>query len=411
VLPLLLFLAVVLGLFLRKLTPEERIQLVHKIIDHARVAITFVRRHVTSTPPESEGFHAALRERTRWTMVTPALLAAYATIYLLMTVGGSSLNDEQLLIDWGGSIGPRTTNGEWWRLATAMFVHWGLLHLIANLAGLVHVGLLMERLVGPATFAFVFVAAGLMAGLQNLSAHPVAVSAGAEGGVFGAYGLLLATLVWGWFQRSPLTIPLDALKRVWPGAVVFLAYNMAAGGFVTESMTWGLGVGLVGGGILASRIGLHKPPVPRLCASMVATLVIVVAFAAPLRGMAYATRQMGQVIDVETRTAAAYDTEVAQFRKGRQTADALADMADAIASEIRATRASLSALPNVPREQQSLVDDASEYLRVREESWRLRVEGLRAGKMQTLQRAERVESEAKTLFSKVEQLKSGDVKQ
>jgi hypothetical protein len=30
VLPMLLFVAVVLGLFIRKLTPEERIQLVHK---------------------------------------------------------------------------------------------------------------------------------------------------------------------------------------------------------------------------------------------------------------------------------------------------------------------------------------------------------------------------------------------
>jgi hypothetical protein len=56
-----------------------------------------------------------------------------------------------------------------------------------------------------------------------------------------------------------------------------------------------------------------------------------------------------------------------------------------------------------------MLDDALEYLRLREESWRLRVEGLRAGKMPTLQRAERVESNAKTIFSKVEKAKSEQV--
>ena len=46
---------------------------------------------------------------------------------------------------------------------------------------------------------------------------------------------------------------------------------------------------------------------------------------------------------------------------------------------------------------------------LREESWRLRVEGLRVGRMQTLQKAERVESDAKTLFENVKKLKSEQV--
>jgi hypothetical protein len=74
-------------------------------------------------------------------------------------------------------------------------------------------------------------------------------------------------------------------------------------------------------------------------------------------------------------------------------------------------RASLSTLTKVPSQHQPMLVDAMEYLRLREESWRLRVEGLRAGKMPTLQRAERVESEAKTIFSKVEQLKGESVEQ
>ena len=407
-LPLLLFVSVVLGLFIRKLTPEERIQLVHKTLALTRSAIAVVRRFATSTPDGCEDFDAALRERTRRTVVMPALLIAWVTLYAVMLLRGSGLDGEQLLLHWGGSVGPRTTNGEWWRLLTAMFVHWGLLHLIADIAGLAQVGRLTERLVGPTTFAFVFIAAGLIAGLRELSVHPVAVSTGASGGVFGVYGLLLATCAWGWVRRSPLTIPVAALKRLGPGVVVFLVYHLAAEGF-TESMTWGTTVGLACGAILAFGIDEHKPPVRWLCTSMAATLAIIVVFAAPLRGMADVTREMGAVIELERRTTAAYDAEVVQFRRGRQSAEALADIAAGIESDVRATRSSLSAIMNVPPEQQPIVKDALEYLRLREESWHLRVEGLRKGRLQTLQRADRVESDAKRLFDEVEKFKSGQV--
>ncbi|HKH70699.1 MAG TPA: rhomboid family intramembrane serine protease [Vicinamibacterales bacterium] len=409
-LPMLLFIAVVLGLFLRKLTPDERIQLVHKTLALTRTAIALARRFATSTPVGCEDFDAALRVRTRRTVVAPVLLIAWVTLYVVMLFRGSGLDGEQLLLHWGGSVGPRTTNGEWWRLLTAMFVHWGLLHLIADVVGLAQVGRLTERLVGPTTFAFVFVAAGLISGLRELSVHPVAVSAGASGGVFGVYGLLIATGAWGWVWRSPLTIPVAVLKRCCPAAVVFLIYHLAAEGF-TESMTWGTIVGLACGAILAFGIDEHKPPVRWLCTSMAATLAIIVVFAAPLRGMADVTREMGAVIELERRTAAAYDAEVVHFRRGHQSAEALADIAAGIESDVRATRASLSAIMNVPAQQQTIVNDALEYLRLREESWHLRAEGLRKGRLQTLQRADRVESDAKRLFEGVEKLKSGKVEE
>src|SRR5262245_2097495 len=123
-LPMLVFLAVVLALFIRKLTPEERIQLVHKILDLTREGLVRARRYATAKPEGCEDFDAALRERTKWTFVTPALLAVFVTVYFAMAWGDAAWNDE-LLLHWGGSIGPRTTNGQWWRLVTALFVHWG----------------------------------------------------------------------------------------------------------------------------------------------------------------------------------------------------------------------------------------------------------------------------------------------
>lgn len=402
-LPLLLFLVVVSGLFLRKLTAQERMQLLRKSIAAIKAAIVHVRQ-LSGAPAGCEAFDDALRARTRVAFVTPALVAGLVVFYLLMAFGGSGATREQFLVEWGGNLGPRTTNGEWWRLATSMFIHWGLLHLLAEVVGLSQVGRLIERLVGPIAFAFVFVAAGLISGLRELSVSPVSVTVGAAGGIFGVYGLLLATLAWGWVRRSPLTIPLAVLKQLAPGALVFFVYDIAANGFMNQPMMWGLIIGLAGGGILGFGIDSHKPPVRRLCTSMAATLAIVLLFAAPLRGMADVTREMGGVIALEARTVSAYDTEVAQFRKGHQTAEALANTAEAIAADVRATRATLAAITNVPLEQQPIVTDAMEFLRLREESWRLRVEGLRTGKLQTLKQADRVESSAKTLFARVEHM-------
>ena len=65
--PLLLFIAVVFGLYVRKLTPEERIQLVHKTLETIRHAGGAGRRFMTSAPEGGDEFYTALRERTRWT--------------------------------------------------------------------------------------------------------------------------------------------------------------------------------------------------------------------------------------------------------------------------------------------------------------------------------------------------------
>ena len=76
----------------------------------------------------------------------------------------------------GRGPGPLTTNGEWWRLVTASFVHTGLFHLLVNVAVLCQLGAVLERLAGRPTFTAVYISAGVFAGLISLSSYPVAVS-------------------------------------------------------------------------------------------------------------------------------------------------------------------------------------------------------------------------------------------
>ena len=398
-LPMVVFLSVVLGLALRGMTPEDRVRFGRAML----AGLRFMRDAVTKPPSGGEPFHEALTAQTRWALVSPMLAGTSVSVFVFMLLGSGELADPQTLIDWGGSIGPRTTNGEWWRLATAMFVHLSVLHLFAYAAGLVQIGLLVERLVGPFAFAAVYAASGLLAGLWMLSAHPVSVSVGAAGAVFGIYGLLLASLAWGLIQRSPLTIPLVVLKGLWPGAAIFTVYHMVTEGLVSESMQAGLAVGFASGVVLlAGRAGSHKPAARRVCAALATSLVIVVLVATPLRGVADVTGEVALVTEVEKRTASAYDQRVERFKAGRVTAQELAQLADAIASELQSNSVRLTALDKVADEHQAMLANTSEYLKLRHDSWRLRSEGLRAGSLRTLQQADVAENAALSALRKAE---------
>lgn len=406
-LPMLVFVAVVCGLVLRRLTAEERIQLFHKIIDLGRHGATTGAVTLTRTPPGCEEFYAALRTRTRWALITPAIIAAFVAVHVLMRWNAGGESGDHLLLEWGASVGPLTTNAEWSRLVSAMFIHRGWLHLIAEIAGLLMAGALIERVAGRAAFTVVLAAAGLLAGLWNLEARPISVSTGAAGAVFSVYGLLAATMIWGFAQQSPVTIPLAALKRVWPGAAVFVVYHLATEGFGSESMRAGLLAGLLGGLILVARVSVAKPPLGRVCAATVVTVALFIAFAVPLRGIADVPAEIARVIDVETRTAALYDAKADRFKKGRLSAEELATIADAIGAEVRDSRHTLAALKNVPAEHGPLWKETSEFLRLREDSWRLRVRALREGRMQTLHQASVKEFEAMRVFETVEKLRAG----
>lgn len=401
-LPMIVFLVVVSGLVLRRMSAEERIQLVHKTVDATRSGATTAREFMTQKPSGCDEFYAALRSRTRWALLTPALVVAFVVMHVLMRRSGGDI-DDRLLVEWGANVGPLTTNAQWTRLATAMFVHRGWLHVIADAAGLVMAGALIERVIGRAAFVLVFFASGMLGGLWQVAARPVSVSTGAASAIFGLYGLLAATMVWGYAQRSPLTIPVAALKRTWPGAIVFLLYHLFTDGLFSESMQAGVMVGLVGGLILAARVSMATPPLGRVCAASVASVAILVTFAVPLHGIADVPGTLARVVDVEERTAARYDADIKRFQSGRMTAEELAAAAEQVGTEIREMRAAIAALRNIPAEQAPLLQAAARYLELREDSWRLRVEALREGRMQTLQKASVREFEALRAFETVVQ--------
>jgi membrane associated rhomboid family serine protease len=164
-------------------------------------AVWRLKAAATEPGQEHDLFYNALRARMSYVFVTAAIAVISATVLIGMWFGTGAIGDPATLVSWGASLGTRTTNGEWWRLATSTFVHSGTLHLLVDLAILIQLGAILERLVGRLMVAAVYVSAGVFAGLVNLSSHPLAVTVGASGAVFGLYGLLIALLIWQTFHE------------------------------------------------------------------------------------------------------------------------------------------------------------------------------------------------------------------
>lgn len=78
--------------------------------------------------------------------------------------------------------------GEWWRLITAGFLHFGIIHLAFNMYLLYMLGQMLEPSIGRVRFALVYVAA-LLGGSAGSVALGEGLAGGASGAVFGLMGL------------------------------------------------------------------------------------------------------------------------------------------------------------------------------------------------------------------------------
>ena len=152
---------------------------------------------------------------------------------------------------FGANFAPLTTGGEWWRLLTCTFVHFGILHLAFNMWALWDSGQLTERLFGNAWFLAIYLFAGVAGSLASMLWNPQAISVGASGAVFGVFGALLAYLV-----RQRGAIPPEMMNRLRISTSMFVTYSLfygfAAAGIDNAAHLGGLAAGFVMG-LIAAR--------------------------------------------------------------------------------------------------------------------------------------------------------------
>ena len=185
-------------------------------------------------------------------------------------------------IKWGANYGHLTLGGEWWRLLTSAFVHFGTPHLVLNMVVLWSVGYLVEGLIGNVGFFVTYLLAAVLGSIASLTWNPYAVAAGASGAVFGVYGILLAYLV-----RARGSIPKELVRRLSRGAGLFVLLNLALG-FAIKNIDvadhlGGLIAGFGGGLLFARPLGRRGSPLDVGIRTLALGVVGSVAVAAAVR--------------------------------------------------------------------------------------------------------------------------------
>lgn len=365
------------------------------------------RRLVEAAPlrdPQIASFWTLLRERTPWAPLTPALAGLYLIVFVLMLFSAGPVSSTDTIIGWGGSFGPRTTHGEWWRLLTTMFVHASLLHVVMNVIGLLAVGLVLERLVGPLSFGVVYAAAGLSSTALGLEASPTGMTVGASGAIFGLYGLMLTVVGRGVFRRSTVKVPLAVARYVVPVGAVFGLYSFSTDWIASGPELTAFVLGGLSGVVLARGIGEEPAPAMFSVPIMAGALAMVVVTVMPLNGMTDVRPAIQQLVTAEQKMSARYQRATSQFLDGHINVAALAGVIDReILPELQTQQSRFAALQHVPDEQKPLLSGAQQYLQMRDESWRTRSKALNVGSESMLKQAERSEMAATEALRQIQQ--------
>lgn len=156
--------------------------------------------------------------------ITPILININLLVFIVMIIAGFgfvSFKGEDLL-NWGANYRPVTTDGQWWRLLTNTFMHGGLMHILANMYGLLFVGIFLEPLLGKTKYLLIYLTTGILASVASIWWYDATVSVGASGAIFGLYGFFLATLLLKVF-------PPDFGKAFLTSTLVFVGFNLLMG--------------------------------------------------------------------------------------------------------------------------------------------------------------------------------------
>ncbi len=160
--------------------------------------------------PAGPSLPPAGRRRLAPGSVTLALLFLNLGVFGLETIRGGSENLRTLLRM--GALWPPAVlaHAQWYRLLTALFLHFGPVHLAMNLLGLAVIGPWVEKTLGRARYTLVYFVAGIgsmaaVLGFIRWGWMREEVLVGASGAIMGLIGAMGALLAVGWRrERSGL---------------------------------------------------------------------------------------------------------------------------------------------------------------------------------------------------------------
>ena len=177
--------------------------------------------------------------------MTIGIIVVNIIVFVLMSLSGSTL-DAQYMAAHGAMYPEYIKDGQYWRLLTSMFMHFGLMHILNNMVVLGAVGQIVEKAMGHVKLSVTYLVAGMCGSVLSyivmLYNNDFAVSAGASGAIFG----LVGALVWIVIANRGFY---EGISRQ---QAVFMVILMIYYGVSTHGVdNWAHGGGLAGGFVIS----------------------------------------------------------------------------------------------------------------------------------------------------------------
>jgi membrane associated rhomboid family serine protease len=228
--------------------------------DHAGVA-------APPTAPRAAARRASRSLAQYGPFVTFTLIGINVGVFLLELLLGGAINGTgSWIYEKGVLFGPLVGEGEWWRLITAAFLHYGFLHLGMNMLVLWFIGPALEEYLGHARYALLYVVSGLAGSAGALIVSPNALTVGASGAIWGLMGAALVLEARKIYVFGGQAMGLVVVNL----AITFLIPGVSIGGHIG---------GLIGGAAAALAFSSlrRKPALATLSVAAVGALSIALA--------------------------------------------------------------------------------------------------------------------------------------
>lgn len=200
---------------------------------------------------------------SKGSLVTYTLIAVNVAMFVLQH---ASVQMQQDLVLWPPGV---AVYGQYYRLVTSAFLHYGLAHIVFNMWALWAVGPQLEQWLGRLRFGVLYALSGLGGAVLVYLLSPLnSGTAGASGAIFGLFG---ATFVL--FRRLQLQVRGIALLIVINLVITFVLPAVSA-----QAISWQGHVGGLVTGTVVAAVFAYVPARQRLLALISVTTVLLVLF-------------------------------------------------------------------------------------------------------------------------------------
>ena len=166
--------------------------------------------------------------RRKWFNINVLLIAVNSLVWIILQLQGDT-TDAAYMLAHGAIYPDAVLAGEWYRLFSAMFLHFGIEHLLGNMFMQYFLGDMLLRAVSQWKYAVIYLLSGLAGSVLSLTEMLVtgdySVSAGASGAIYGLIGALFWVVLRNGGRFESISVP-----RMLLALVLYISYGFSVEG-------------------------------------------------------------------------------------------------------------------------------------------------------------------------------------